>query len=126
MKAFIIVLIWTIFFTISGFYLQFKLNDFINTYENKISTLETFIENDDYKGAKETLINISKDWHKERVLWYRLLDHTYFDDICFYLNVIDKGIDLKNKSMTLEYLEKIKNCFNNIIQNENVDLNHIF
>lgn len=125
MKSFISVLVWTIVFICFGLFINVKTSNFTDKYSNNIEIIEKYIEEDNFEKAKESLVDYSSSWHKENKLWYLLLNHENFDNICLYLNVLDKSILVKDKSKCLEYIEKIKSTLNNILENEKCDMSHI-
>lgn len=125
LRSFIIIIIWTLLFAIFGFYVNKEVCDFTDRYTYKVEVLEKYIEDDDLDLAKSYIINLSKSWHKEKKPWYKLLNHENFDSICMYLNIIEKSIDVNDKSKAFEYIEKIKITLDSISESEKCDLNHI-
>lgn len=125
LKSFTYVIIWTLLFIFLGVYINFKVSDFTEKYISKIEIIETYIENDDLNSAKDSLSNISNSWHKEKSIWYKTLNHDNFDLVCLYLNILEKSIDINDKSNSLEYIVKIKMTLDNILESEKLDLNHI-
>lgn len=125
MKSFYYVVIWTILFVIFGVYINFEINKFTDKYIDEIKVIETYIEDDNYDIPKKSLKSLSESWHKEKRLWYKLLDHDNFDTVCLYLNILEKGIDTKNKSQSLEYIQRIIMTLENILEGEKCDWNHI-
>lgn len=125
MKSFISVIVWTVIFICFGIFLNTKISNFTNKYSDNIEIVQNYIEEDNLKKAKESLIKYSDDWHKENKLWYLLLNHENFDSICLYLNILDKSILANDKSKSLEYIEKIKYTLDNILENEKCDFSHI-
>lgn len=125
MRAFILVLIWTIFFTLFGVYTNDEVIKFTDKYKDKISIIEEYIEKNDWDIAKKELLVLSNNYHKEKEIWYKLIDHTYFDDICLYINILDKAISTKSKTQAFEDIERIKMTLDNIVESEKFDLNHI-
>ncbi|MGL6107233.1 DUF4363 family protein [Romboutsia sp.] len=125
MKSFIYVILWTLLFTCFGFYINKEIYDFTNTYTSKVEIIENHIENDDLDSAKESLTNFSKSWHKDRSPWYKILNHDNFDTICLYLNILEKSINVNDKSKAYEYIIRIKTTLDNILESEKFDLNHI-
>ena len=125
LKSFIYVILWTLLFTSFGFYVNKEIYQFTDMYTSKIEIIEKHIENDDFELAKESLISFSKSWHKDRSLWYKILNHDNFDAICLYLNILEKSINVNDKSKAFEYIVRIKTTLDNILESENFDLNHI-
>ncbi|MGL5312132.1 MAG: DUF4363 family protein [Peptostreptococcaceae bacterium] len=125
MKSIIYVLIWTVLFVCFGLYINFKILDFTDKYTNDITIVEKYIEDDNFDAAKQELISYSNSWHKERILWYMLLNHENFDSVCLYLNILDKSILVQDKSKCLEYIIRIKVTLENILESEKCDYLHI-
>lgn len=126
MRSLVCVLIWTICFISFGSYTNNEVNKFTNKYEDNIVVIESLIEDNNWNKAKEELTSYSENYHKEKDIWYKLLDHTYFDDICLYMNILDKAILDKNKIKSFEEIEKIKITLSNILESGAFDMNHIF
>lgn len=126
MKSLIYVLIWTICFTVSSFYINDKIYDFTENYTSNVEIVGNLILDNDWDSANEELKILSKNWYEEKEVWYKLLDHTYFDEITLYLNILDKSIYTKDKSKAFEEIETIKMTLNNLLESEKFDLNHIF
>ena len=114
MKRIIGVLIWTLLFISLGIYSENKIYDFTNKFKSEIELIQ--------KNIKKW----SKSWHKEKEIWYKIVNHEYFDDICLSLNIIEQSIKYDDKLNALEQVETIKMLLNNILESEKCDLNHIF
>lgn len=125
MKSFFYVLIFTILFIALGFFVTNGVGNFTDTYKNKIDIIENHIENNNWDEAKIILENTSNSWHKEKSIWYKLLNHESFDLICLHFNILDKSIYTNDKSKALENIEIIKITLENILESEKCDLNHI-
>lgn len=125
MKSCIYVLLWTIIFVSLGIFINIKVSDFTDKYTNNIEIIEKYIEDDDLESAKENLVTYSDSWHKEKKLWYLLLNHENFDSICLYLDILDKSILANDKSKCLECIVRIKITLGNILENEKCDFVHI-
>lgn len=125
MKSLIYVLIWTILFILFGFYVNSEIDEFTDKYTHKVDTIETYIKHDDWKNAKYELDNYHKDFHREKDIWYKLLDHDFFDSVCLYLDILDGSIYSNDKAMSLEQISKIKITLGNILESVKCDLAHI-
>lgn len=126
MRTFIYVLIWTVLFVAFGIYSNIEIEKFTDKYADKIEIISTYIEDDDWQNAKSSLDDYHKVWHEERIGWYKLLNHDYFDCICLQIEMLDKNILVKDKAKALEKIEMIKSNLDNIIEGEKCDSNHIF
>lgn len=98
--------------------LLINLNLKLNLFKN--------IEDDNLEKVSNDIKKWSKSWHKEKEIWYKIVNHEYFDDICLSLNIIEQSIKYDDKLNALEQVETIKMLLNNILESEKCDLNHIF
>lgn len=126
MKSLFSVLTWTFIFLFLGFYINTEIENFSTKYENKISIIENHIIENNWDDAKEDLEDLTKSWHKEKNIWYKLLNHEYFNNVSLNLNILDKAISLNDKPLSFEQIELIKMALDNIVESERCDLNHIF
>lgn len=126
MKSLFSVLTWTFIFLFLGFYINTEIENFSTKYENKISVIENHIIENNWDDAKENLEDLTKSWHKEKNIWYKLLNHEYFNNVSLNLNILDKAISLNDKPLSFEQIELIKMALDNIVESERCDLNHIF
>lgn len=126
MKRVIAVLIWTLLFISLGIYSENKIYDFTNNFKYKIELIQKDIENDKLDKVETDIKDWSKLWHKEKEIWYKIVDHEYFDDICLSLNILEQSIKYNDKLAALEQVETIKMLLNNILESEKCDWNHIF
>ena len=126
MKSFIYVTLWTILFVISGFYLEYDLERFVSSYSDDVNRVEELIINDKYDLARKEVLTITKEFNEHKSKWYKLIDHTYYNDILFCLHVLENDANLEDKSLYLEYINRIKNGFVNMLQDEICDMNHVF
>lgn len=126
MKSLFSVLTWTFIFLFLGFYINTEIENFSTKYEDKISVIENHIIENNWDDAKEDLDELTKSWHKEKNIWYKLLNHEYFNNVSLNLNILDKAILLNDKPLSFEQIELIKMALDNIVESERCDLNHIF
>ena len=126
MKRVIADLIWTLLFISLGIYSENKIYDFTNNFKYKIELIQKDIENDKLNKVETDIKDWSKLWHKEKEIWYKIVDHEYFDDICLSLNILEQSIKYNDKLAALEQVETIKMLLNNILESEKCDWNHIF
>ena len=126
MKRIIGVLIWTLLFISLGIYSENKIYDFTNKFKSEIELIQKNIEDDNLEKVSNDIKKWSKSWHKEKEIWYNIVNHEYFDDICLSLNIIEQSIKYDDKLNALEQVETIKMLLNNILESEKCDLNHIF
>ena len=126
MKRIIGVLIWTLLFISLGIYSENKIYDFTNKFKSEIELIQKNIEDDNLEKVSNDIKKWSKSWHKEKEFCYKIVNHEYFDDICFSLNLIEQSIKYDDKLNALEQVETIKMLLNNILESEKCDLNHIF
>ena len=126
MKSVVGVIVWTILFALLGIYINDEVYEFTDKYTSNINVIEQHIEDDNWSEASKELDSYSKNYYKEKEIWYKILDHTYFDDICLYINILDKSILTENKTQSFIEIEKIKMTFDNILESGKFDINHIF
>ena len=96
------------------------------TINERFQINEKNIEDDNLEKVSNDIKKWSKSWHKEKEIWYKIVNHEYFDDICLSLNIIEQSIKYDDKLNALEQVETIKMLLNNILESEKCDLNHIF
>ena len=125
MRSLIFVLIWTVLFTSLGIYTNDEIGNFADKYNSKFDKIEIYIEENDWEKAEAELKTLSSEYYNEKEIWYKLLDHTYFDDISLYINILTKSIHTQDKSQSFEEIEKIKKTLDNILETGKFDLNHI-
>ena len=116
MKSMVGVIIWTILFTLLGIYTNDEVYKFTDKYTSNINIIEEHIEKGNWSEASKELDYYSKDYNDEKEIWYKLLDHTYFDDICLYLNILDKSIITENKTQSFIEIERIKMTLDIILE----------
>ena len=126
MKSVVGVIVWTLLFILFGIYTNNEVGKFTDKYVSNINVIEKCIENDKWNEAHKKLESYSKGYYKEKEIWYKTLDHTYFDDICLYINILDKSILTKNKTQSFIEIERIKMTLSNILESGKFDINHIF
>lgn len=126
MKALICSLIWTVLFLLFSFYSLDKFNDFAKLYTEKAESIELHIKDDDWDSATKSLDEYNTSFNESKDSWYKVFNHEYFEEISLYLDILHGSIYAKDKGMSLEQIQRIKNALHNIIENEQFDLNHIF
>ncbi|MGL4914502.1 MAG: DUF4363 family protein [Romboutsia sp.] len=126
MKSLIYALVWTTLFVVFGIYVNNEIYSFTDDFTSKIDIIENYIKEDDWESAQDKLQVYHKNFHENRLSWYKLLNHEYFDTICVCLENLNNSIYCKDKSMSLEQTVKIKATLINILESEKFDLNHIF
>lgn len=126
MKQVIAVFVWTLLFISLGIYSENKVHDFAYKFINDIEVIEKYIEEDKLDKASSDIKEWSKSWHKEKEIWYKIVNHEYFDEVCLSLNILKQSIKYDDKLNSLEQIETIKMLLNNILDSEKCDLNHIF
>lgn len=126
MKSSFFVITWTIIFIILGLFNHQKVNDFSYNYINQINVLEENINEDKWKQASYILKDTKIELEKEKNVWYKLINHGYFNEIFTSLEILEQSIYLEEKMITLQEIEKIKMVFKNLIEDECYNLNRIF
>lgn len=126
MKSVVSVIVWTFLFALFGIYTNNEVGKFTDKYVSNINVIEGHIKDGNWSEASKELDYYSKGYYKEKEIWYKILDHTYFDDICLYINILDKSILTENKTQSFIEIEKIKMTLDNILESGKFDINHIF
>ena len=62
----------------------------------------------------------------EKNTWYKLINHGYFNEIFASIQILKQSINLKNKMISLQELEKIKMVLENLMEDECYNFNRIF
>lgn len=125
MKSFIVILVWTFIFLSFGIYLENEIEEFTDKYTLKIDNIEKEIINDNFEKADKLTESFLKEWKKDSKILYMILNNEYFDSVHGFTHILKDSIYTKDKTISLEYIEKIKMNINNIIQYEQLDLTHI-
>lgn len=126
MKSSFFVITWTIIFVILGLFNHQKINDFSYNYINHINVLEENIKEDKWEQASYILKDTKIELEEEKNVWYKLINHGYFNEIFASLEILEQSIYLEEKMITLQEIEKIKMVFENLIEDECYNLNRIF
>jgi hypothetical protein len=100
--------------------------DFTHKFTSEIEVIEKYIEDNQLDKVPSKIKDFSKSWHKEKEIWYKIVNHEYFDEICLSLNILEQSVKYKDNLNALEQIETIKMLLNNILESEKCDLNHIF
>ena len=75
MKRIIGVLIWTLLFISLGIYSENKIYDFTNKFKSEIELIQKNIEDDNLEKVSNDIKKWSKSWHKEKEIWYKIVNH---------------------------------------------------
>ena len=126
MKSLFYALAWTTLFVVFGLYMNTEISKFTDDFTSKTAIIEDYIKEDNWEQAKNKLNLYHDDFHTNRMNWYKLLNHEYFDTICLCLENLNNSIYCKDKSMSLEQTVRIKATLDNILESEKCDLDHIF
>lgn len=126
MKSSFFVITWTIIFIIVGLFNHQKINDFSYNYINEINVLEKNIKEDKWEQASYILKDTKMKLEEEKNVWYKLINHGYFNEIFASLEILEQSIYLEEKMITLQEIEKIKMVFENLMEDECYNLNRIF
>ncbi|MPN26318.1 hypothetical protein SDC9_173742 [bioreactor metagenome] len=66
------------------------------------------------------------DLEKEKNIWYKLLNHAYFNEIFASLKILNQSISLEEKMTSLKEIENVKTVLDNLMEDECCNLNRIF
>lgn len=126
MKSSFFVIVGTILFIFLGVLNHDKINEFSNTYLEEFNTIELNIKNENWNEASTMLLNVEDQLESEKNTWYKLINHGYFNEIFASIQILKQSINLKNKMISLQELEKIKMVLENLMQDECYNFNRIF
>ena len=126
MKSSFFVIVGTILFIFLGVLNHDKINEFSNTYLEEFNTIELNIKNENWNEASTMLINVEDQLGSEKNTWYKLINHGYFNEIFASIQILKQSINLKNKMISLQELEKIKMVLENLMEDECYNFNRIF
>ena len=126
MKSSFFVIVGTILFIFLGVLNHDKINEFSNTYLEEFNTIELNIKNENWNEASTILLNLEDQLDTEKNTWYKLINHEYFNEIFASIQILKQSINLKNKMISLQELEKIKMVLENLMEDECYNFNRIF
>lgn len=126
MKSSFFVIVGSILFIFLGVLNHDKINEFSNTYLEEFNTIELNIKNENWNEASTMLLNVEDQLGSEKNTWYKLINHGYFNEIFASIQILKQSINLKNKMISLQELEKIKMVLENLMEDECYNFNRIF
>ena len=126
MKSSFFVIVGTILFIFLGVLNHDKINEFSNTYLEEFNTIELNIKNENWNEASTMLLTVEDQLGSEKNTWYKLINHGYFNEIFASIQILKQSINLKNKMISLQELEKIKMVLENLMEDECYNFNRIF
>ncbi|MEF2901117.1 MAG: DUF4363 family protein [Clostridia bacterium] len=126
MKSSFFVIVGTILFIFLGVLNHDKINEFSNTYLEEFNTIELNIKNENWNESSTMLLNVEDQLESEKNTWYKLINHGYFNEIFASIQILKQSINLKNKMISLQELEKIKMVLENLMEDECYNFNRIF
>ena len=126
MKSSFFVIVGTILFIFLGVLNHDKINEFSNTYLEEFNTIELNIKNENWNEASTILLNVEDQLDTEKNTWYKLINHGYCNEIFASIQILKQSINLKNKMISLQELEKIKMVLENLMEDECYNFNRIF
>ena len=126
MKSSFFVIVGTILFIFLGVLNHDKINEFSNTYLEEFNTIELNIKNENWNEASTMLLNVEDQLGSEKNTCYKLINHGYFNEIFASIQILKQSINLKNKMISLQELEKIKMVLENLMEDECYNFNRIF
>ncbi|WP_343342510.1 DUF4363 family protein [Terrisporobacter petrolearius] len=126
MKSSYFVLAWTILFIILGLFNHEKINEFSSNYIDQVNVIEEKIKEDKWEQASYILKDTKMNLDEEKSVWYKLVNHGYFNEIFASLEVLNQSICLEEKMISLQEIEKIKMVLENLMEDECCNLNRIF
>ncbi|WP_185748257.1 DUF4363 family protein [Metaclostridioides mangenotii] len=125
-KSTVLAVVWTVLFLIFGVYISNSVNDVTDKYQDELTKIEHYIDEDKWDNAKENTDKVAENWKKEKSNWYKTLDHASFNMIDTYLNILNKSIIEKDKVNSYEQIENVKSHISNIKGNVSYGPDYIF
>gem|GEM_PF-1080595 len=125
-KSTVLAVVWTVLFLIFGVYISNSVNDVTDKYQDELTKIEHYIDEDKWDNAKENTDRVAENWKKEKSNWYKTLDHASFNMIDTYFNILNKAIIEKDKVNSYEQIENVKSHISNIKGNVNYGPDYIF
>lgn len=126
MKSLIAVITCVVIIVFLGLNTFFKFEQFSDCYTHDINIIKNHIKDDEWLIADYKLNKYSNNFNNEKLHWYKLLNHSGFENISASINILKSNIYCKNKVTCFEQIEQIKSYLFNIWEDEKIDLNHIF
>lgn len=126
MKSSYFVIAWTILFIILGLFNHEKINEFSSNYIDQVNVIEEKIKEDKWEQALYILKDTKMNLDEEKNVWYKLINHCYFNEIFASLEILNQSICLEEKMISLQEIEKIKMVLENLMEDECYNLNRIF
>ena len=126
MKSSFFVFSWTIIFIILGLFNNQKINEFSYNYIEQFNVIEENIKEDKWEQASYNLKDTKMNLEKEKNIWYKLINHAYFNEIFESLEILGQSISLEEKMISLQEVEKVKNVLENLMEDECFNFNRIF
>lgn len=126
MKSSYFVIGWTILFIVLGLFNHDKINEFSSNYIDQVNVIEEKIKEDKWEQALYILKDTKMNLDEEKNVWYKLINHCYFNEIFASLEILNQSICLEEKMISLQEIEKIKIVLENLMEDECYNLNRIF
>ena len=125
MKKSWVVVIWTVLFIFLCIFTHSKIHELSYHYIEEFSKVEILIKDEEWDSASSKVNSLKTELDKKKDIWYKLINHEYFNQVFMSIEIINQGIYLENKLICLEELEKIKMTFSNLDEDESYDFNRI-
>lgn len=126
MKSSYFAFAWTIIFIILGLFNHQKVNEFSYNYIDKFNIIEENIKEDKWDQVSYNAKDTKMDLEGEKDIWYKLINHSYFNEIFTSLEILEQSIYLEDKMMALKEINEIKVVFLSLMEDESYSLNRIF
>ena len=81
MKSSYFVIGWTVIFIMLGLLNHSKINEFSYNYIEKMDLIEENIKEDKWEQASYNLKDTTMDLKKEKNIRYKLINHSYFNEV---------------------------------------------
>ena len=126
MKSSYFVILWTIIFIILGLFNHNKIDEFAYKYTDEFTAIESYVNEKNWNKASTSLNDVKNNLEKQKDIWYKLLNHGYFNEIFVSIEILNQSIYLQDQMMSLKEIQKVKMVLNNLIEDECYNLNRIF
>lgn len=125
-KVLIFSIIVTIFIIVSGFLINSYLDKTSDILIKELESIETSINNNQWKDANKKLQDFNNRWNKTENIWTIFTNHHEIDNISISLKNLIEFSKVEIKGESLSYLEALKHYISHIPEMEKVSLKNVF
>lgn len=125
MKPLIIIIVITAVIIVGGFLTLYALDSESERLDNKLSSLEQQINNQNWDAAADNFKEFHSKWDKVSTLWSMLIDHYEIDNIELVLSKLDSYIKTQDKTEALSQLSSLKTLVKHIPEKESFNFKNV-